>query len=211
MTGSTTPSWNIGGLSSTRTVVRSADNADVYNPALAAGNVGVLTVRTDDTDGSLTLEDGHDISTGDVIDIHWVDATGLNKVAYGATVGTVATNVVPFTGASGDVLPAAAYAVVADEQIIINTTIDGDELEMIGITPEFADVSLSKGVRLDFQDSGNATIEALALVANQPYTWWTLSGITNPFTGNPITHAHVSNGETTVCTLKIAALQDATP
>ncbi len=84
----------------------SSDGAIMKDPSLAAAKTGTLTTRTSDTAGTLTMSSGHGITDGQVIDIYW--STGQ---VTSATVGTVATNSVPFTGATGPVLPAAATAV----------------------------------------------------------------------------------------------------
>jgi hypothetical protein len=84
----------------------SSDGAMVKDPSLAAAKTGTLTTRTSDTAGTLTMDSGHGITNGAKIDIYW--STGQ---ATSATVGTVATNSVPFTGATGPALPAAATAV----------------------------------------------------------------------------------------------------
>lgn len=85
---------------------QTTDGALVKDPTLAAAKGGTLTTRTSDTAGTLTMSSGHGITDGQVIDIYW--STGQ---VTSATVGTVATNSVPFTGATGPVLPAASTAV----------------------------------------------------------------------------------------------------
>lgn len=209
--GRITIGFNAAGVAANKTITKTEGNASGWSETLPAGSAGTLSTRTNDTDGTVTLTGSHGITDADVIDIHWVDAAGLNQVAYGATVGTVAAQDVPFTGASGTALPAEDYVIVADEQIEILTPIDGDNLEMIGVSPEFAQSSNTSGVRVDFQDSGDATIKALTMYANGPFTWDPHSNITNPFTGNPITHCHVSNGVAAACTLIMASLVDPTP
>jgi hypothetical protein len=74
--------------------------------ALAPAKAGTLTVRTNNTDGSLTLAAGHGVATGDKVSIFWP-----NGIRYNATVGTVAGNVVPFTLGTGDNLPAVNAAI----------------------------------------------------------------------------------------------------
>lgn len=73
-----------------------SDGAYPRNPSLAAAKEGRLTTRTSGTAGTLTMDAGHGIVDGDIIDIYWA-----NGIAHKATVGTVAVNSVPFTGASG--------------------------------------------------------------------------------------------------------------
>lgn len=62
---------------------------------------GTLTTRTDDDTGVLTMEDGHGIVTGNVVDVYWEDGSRT-----GMDVGTVSTNTVQIDGGEGDNLPA---------------------------------------------------------------------------------------------------------
>src|SRR5678815_5092823 len=71
---------------------------------LAAAKVGQLTTRTDNDTGTLTMVAGHGITTGARLDIFWEEA-GVKGARYGVTVGTVATNSVPFDLGAGDNLP----------------------------------------------------------------------------------------------------------
>lgn len=201
-------SLTVGGSNIQKTVTRTADHPNPYEVSIPAAEAGSLTTRTSDTAGTITMDDaGHSIQTGDVIDIYW-----SGGVAYGATVGTVSGTSVPFTGASGDALPAASTAVTVDEQIIINTQIDGDTVKILGLVVEFPTSSSTDKAHVDMQDSGNATIEEIDLTANTPVVHDIEGGATNVFTGNPITHSHVSQGGTTeACTLKILSLEDSTP
>lgn len=98
-----------------------ADNAVVTEVTLAAAKVGALTTRTSDTAGTLTMDSGHGFTDGQKIDIYW-DGGAVTT----ATIGTVATNSVPFTGATG-VLPADETAITAMVQHVESfNVIDGD-------------------------------------------------------------------------------------
>jgi hypothetical protein len=67
---------------------------------------GTLTTRTDDDTGEVTLSPSHGVMTGHTLDVHW-DDMGTPRSRTGMTAGTVATNVVPIDGGTGDNLPAA--------------------------------------------------------------------------------------------------------
>lgn len=101
-------SYNIGGLSLAESRALSGDAVLQQDKTLAAAKVGVLTVRTNNTDGSLTMNAGHGFTTGQRLDIYW--SGGCRR---GITIGTVATNVVPITGGTGDNLPIATTALTA--------------------------------------------------------------------------------------------------
>ena len=158
---------------------------------LAAGNAGTLSTRTSDTAGTLTLESGHDISTGDVIDVHWTDADGDPQCAYGATVGTVDVLSVPFTGAAGTALPVQDFVIVADEVQVLDVDFDGDKLQMI--------VAVSTQVgHIVFEDSGDAVLDnAVLRAAKEPYFFVKNAGMTNELAGNPVDEIHISNGHAT--------------
>lgn len=74
---------------------------------------GVLTTRTDDNTGTLTMDDaGHDIATGNRLDLYWT-IDGVNYCQRGITVGTVSGTSVPFDSGVGDNLPTAATEITA--------------------------------------------------------------------------------------------------
>src|SRR4051794_23760974 len=77
-----------------------ANAANPYSVDLPAAKTGQLTTHTDNTTGTLTMAGGHGITTGARLDVYW---TGGSR--RGVTVGTVATNSVPFSGGAGDNLP----------------------------------------------------------------------------------------------------------
>jgi hypothetical protein len=179
---------SVGGLSIQSTIQRSAAGQMApCNTSLAAAKVGALTTRTSDTAGELTMEAGHGITDGQVIDIYWIDVDGVSHCAYGATVGTVATNAVPFTGAAGDVLPADEYDVTACVQTEIDADFDGDKLEMIA-----AGSTLLSHVT--FKESDGTVILATLLLANEGWSWVSDQGVANPLTGDPVGSIAISNG-----------------
>lgn len=204
-------SVQIGGVAIQKGLVRTADHPNPYEVELPAAAAGDLTTRTDDETGTLTMDDaGHGISTSDVIDLYWEGGA-----RYGITVGTVSGTSVPIgadDSGSGDVLPADGTPITAMTQQIINTQIDGDEVVLLAISAEYADDSSTESARLDFQDSGDSSIEEVELSANVPRVWDIEGGDTNVFTGNPITHCHATHSDAAnVCTLKILSLDDSTP
>jgi len=160
--------------------------------ALVAAQVGSLTTRTDDNTGVATLSTGHGITTGMVVDVYW-----SGGVRYGMT-ATRSVNEITVDGGAGDVLPAQDTAVTVVEQIIVDPVeIDGDLCQVVAVVYRNASDQTAKG-HVDFQDSGNATIEELDLVHETAagglnHITNIAGGDTNIYTGNPITHAHVSH------------------
>lgn len=193
-------SGSIGGVAVQGTVNRTAEGQQSHEVTLAAGKTGTLSTRTSDTAGTLTMSGGHGITDGLVIDIYWTDANGDPQVAYGATVGTVSVNSVPFTGAAGTALPVQTTAIVACVVTEINADFDGDDVEAII-------ASANRNGHVKFIDSGAAVLKAQLLKAGEPWYWVNGQGIARPITGNPVDKIVVSNGDSTnAATLKVATL-----
>ena len=190
-------------------VVRSGSASIGLIETLAAAKTGTLTTRTDNTDGELTMTAGHGITTAAVIDLYWAGG-----VRYGVIVGTVATNAVPISGGSGDNLPTAATAITAVVQATANIYIDGDNTELLAIELRTNNRSLATAGHVAFYDADDALIAAVDLVANVPQVYDLASGIANPFTGDPITYAKISQAgalTTENYQLQIIGVYDATP
>lgn len=114
------------GITSRSTATLSADKEGGVSKSIPAAKEGDLTTRTDDDTGSLTMDPGHGITTAAKLDLYWTDpTTGAQMSRVNMTVGTVATNVVPIDGGSGDVLPAAATAIRAMVPVVETLNIDG--------------------------------------------------------------------------------------
>lgn len=194
----------VGGLSIQSTVNREAEGQIGQSVALPAAKSGTLSTRTNDTDGTLTLEADHGITDSEVINIFWMDAEGVYHCAYGATVGTVDGNDVPFTGASGDVLPTKDDAITASLVVEIDIDFDGDLAEMIA-------AGCNKLSHIAFRDVTPTVLKPVLLLAAEGWNWASGQGITNPLTGNPVNDVLASNGEATAeATLQIGVLYDST-
>lgn len=195
---------SVGGVTVQGQAPRTAEGQISQTVELPAADSGTLSTRTSDTAGTLTLGSGHGVSTGDTIDIFWV-ASGVLKCAYGATVGTVVGTSVPFTGASGDVLPAVDSAVTADVVVEINVDFDGDDAKIVILQS-------NRQGHFDFQDSGDASLEQDKLEANEPWFYVSDLGYTNPLAGNPVDALLLSNKDSAnAATVKLGVLYDSTP
>lgn len=199
-TGTYQPVVSIGGATTRQTITKSADHPNNYvGINLPLATLMATYVNDGDDTASGTLTPGHGLTTG-AYDLYW--AAG---VRYGVAL-VIATNdwTIADTGA-GDALPATATVCNISEQVIVNTAIDGDNITLI---------SLNSSLRshIEFLDVGDATIYGTELIANEPQVWHDTNGLANPYTGNPITSAAVSNGETSAAaTLDILSLEDSTP
>jgi len=190
-------------------VVRSGSASIGLVDTLPAAKTGQLTTRTDNTTGTLTMAASHGITTAAVIDLYWTGG-----VRYGVVVGTVATNSVPISGGAGDNLPSNLTNITAVVQSTANIFIDGDNTELIALELRTNDRSLRTAGHIAFYDSANDLIAELDLVANIPQVYDLAGGASNPFTGDPITYAKLSQAGTSTTEtyqLQIIGVYDATP
>lgn len=201
-TGTHSESLMIDGMVFNRTKNISADNASKFGDSaapitLVAATAITAWVKTDANTASCTLPASHGLSSG-TYDVYW--PAGLR---YGVA-GTVTDNTLALDGGTGDDFPASATAdmfVAVQQQV--NVPITGSLAAMIGV------LSTVRG-HIDFQDSGNATVRAFEMLANEADNWDSEQA-KNLYSGNAITKAKVSNGTATAGTLQIAVLQDSTP
>lgn len=187
----------LGSLAFGSAMTRTADGQIAHEVTLGAAKAGTLSTRSSDTAGTLTLAADHGITDGEVIDIYWDGG-----VCYGATVGTVSGTSVPFTGASGDVLPIATTAITTQVQQQINTAFLGTDLVL-------AMVLCDQKAHAVFYATASAEL-VLDLPAKEGWYWADEQTATNPVTGDSITHVMVTQGSTSAATLRIGLLYDST-
>lgn len=190
-----------------QSIPRTADGGGIREIAVPVGYAGTLSTRTDEDTGTVTLDGGHAITTGMKVDIYWDGG-----VQYNVTVGTVATNSMPFDLGVGDDLPVATTAVVVSPRVEFAAAIDGDALELISICQKYVGTSVSALSHVDFQESDGTEVCEIDLQPNGPQVWDIAGGSANAFTGEPIAKGFVSNGSTTTAAvLQLLWLQDTTP
>lgn len=190
----------IGGKTITGNVTRTGASDVASRVALPAGNAGTLSVRTDNTTGTLTLGATHTIVTGDIIDLYW-GAGATAGIRRGMTVGVVAGTSVPIGGAGalggvGDNLPIATTPIVASKVVTLNIDFDGDDAILVA----------AQGQRrnsIAFQQDDGTAILNLDLgkssgtaggAEGESWIWHTYSVIANPFLGVDVGKVVVSNG-----------------
>jgi hypothetical protein len=197
------------GASIQSSIVRSGSAPIGLSETLAVAKTGTLSTRTDNTVGTLTMTTGHGITTAAVIDLYWDGG-----VRYGVVVGTVSTNSVPISLGAGDNLPIATTAITAVLQSTANIFLDGDNTEFLAIELRTTNRALRTAGHIAFYDAANDLIAELDLVANIPQVYDLAGGSANPFTGDPITYAKISQGgsvATEIYQLMIIGVYDATP
>jgi hypothetical protein len=186
-TTSVQTSTNVDGVPYTATETVTFDGTVKTEPSLAAAKTGSLSTRSSATAGTLTMDPGHGITNGQRIDIYWSGGS-----VYGATVGTVATNSVPFTGAAGT-LPAQGSAVtvmVADEETFavtaanLQTLIASVEPSGVNATAVFC------------QSNGTVVKAATMAGGGLSYIWTVGSGAATPF-GADVAKVYLTHGDST--------------
>jgi len=196
------------GRASAATLFDVAVSAEVTLPALNSYQTGQLTTRTGNDDGIVTLSTGHGIISTNKVDVYW---TGGRR--FGMT-ATVDSNAVTVAGGAGNNLPELnTEGVTVVKQTAVNINFDGDDSKVVAVFYRNPSTTTAKA-HVDFQDTGNASIEDVDLVHETANTgldniWDISAGDTNDFTGNRITQAHASHNATTAGTLYILQGHDA--
>jgi len=194
-----------GGVSISKSVVRSADGSIGIEATIPVAAAVGSWVKTDANTAAGTLTGGHGLTDG-TFDVYW---TGGQRLAVP---GTIVTNAITLDGGAGTDFPATANTtVVVSKHLSINAAIDGDNLKILGISLEYADSTSTAVGHALFEDSANDDIANIDLDANVPLIYDVEGGVTNPFTGDPITEVLATHSNTSAAaTLKIVGVQDVT-
>lgn len=163
---------------------------------LAAGKAGTLSTRTDDNTGVVTLGADHGVTITDTVEVYW-----SGGMRYGVDVTVVVGNDVTLDLGAGDNLPSQDTAVVVGVRTELDADFDGDQIEIIA-------VQCNKRGHIEFQENDGTVIDSQELTANEPWTWISGQGVSNPLTGNPVGKIQVSCGEAAEATLMIGVLFD---
>lgn len=183
----------ISGFSSlyNKTIEVNAEGLETAEPVVTAAKTGALTVRTNATDGSLTIAGGHGIATANKFDLFWAGGA-----RHGVLAGTVATNVVPFSGGTGDDLPAAATAITAhkgtDQDLAVETGSNAKAITAYSSIPTY----------VSFRDNSDVELFSVRLVdptglLGDSYSWYSGSGVANPLDAVTVDHVKCTHGRST--------------
>lgn len=195
-----------GGVAIQQNVVVSADHPNPFDPDIPAGIAGELTTRTDNDTGVVTVASGHGVVDTDTVDLYTSAGVLIRK---DMDVTAVTSTTISIDAGTGSNLPTVNDPVVISEQKTVNTSIDGDAIQILGLCLEIA--GATGNGRVLFEDAAGDDIADISLTANLPLVYNVAAGQTNPLTGDPITVARVSNGNTTAGKLKIISMEDSTP
>jgi len=200
--GSHSESCQVGSLVFNRAVNKTADNATIYGDStspitLVAGSAGSSWVKTDADTAACDVAAASTVDTGKV-DVYW-DLGIRYGVDCVRTVDALALD-----GGEGTDFPANAEdTIIVANQQQVNVSLDGDLAEIVG-------VKSTVRAHADFQDVSDNSIRAIELQADEPDIWDS-DKAANPYTGEPITKAMVSNGTIVAGTFSVGVLQDSTP
>lgn len=153
---------------------------------LAVAKTGTLTARTDNDTGELTMAASHGITTGARLDVYWDGGS-----RRGMTVGTVAGNVVPIDGGSGDNLPTTTTAITAQVPTSESIAFTGSNAVLL------AYYSSGRGT-IVLTTSGDVECDAHVMDGTvKSYIWTADRNATSPVAGETIAKVYFSNASST--------------
>jgi|GEM_PF-1034786 len=165
---------------------------------LLAADAGTLSTRTDADEGTISLSTGHGITTADQVDLYW---TGGAR--YNVTVGTVSGNSVPFSGGTGDDLPAEDAEISVAKRTAITFTDSGDSISAFM-------AQCDQACRFAFMDaSGEVSGAAFSVAAGQGVPWYSGIGYANPVAGATLVKIEASTSAAANATFTVDILGDA--
>jgi len=188
----------IAGLNIAGTITRTPPGSQGHEVPLPAAKAGAVVTKTDANTCTCQMAAGHGFADNDVVDLHWDGGCRYGMVAM---VDDVDVNEVVFDGGAGDDCPVAETAITAAEQITVDVQLSGDSVDLVAVKSDVI-------AHVDFETSAPASIFAQSLAVNAPWIWAADVGVTNPFAGESIAQAKVSNGATTAGTLLIGFAYD---
>lgn len=182
------------------------DHPNPFTIELPAGKAVTEWVKTDFDTAACTLPQGHGQTSG-TFDVYW---DGGQRIGVP---GTVTEDALALDGGEGNDFPASATAgVVVCKQVEINCTIQGDDVQILGVFLRNIADAAGRG-NVVFQNGDNESVASMAMRAGDlTHIYQVASGQTNPLVGEVTTKAYGSNGSSTgAATLFIMSGEDSTP
>ena len=172
----------------TRSVTADAETGAEPVGDVPAAKTGTLTTRTNNTDGTITLDPGHGLSTGRM-DLYW--SGGSRR----GVAGTVTSDSLAITGGTGDNLPAQSTAVRATAPHVEAVNFTGSNAVAALLWSALATADYPGWIV--FTTSGDAEVKAWELTGSLPTWSWDSGGdATNPFSGQTVAKVYFSHGNT---------------
>lgn len=194
------------GLRLEKSMTRTATGGDVRSTYFPMGHAGVLTTRTDNNTGVITMNaGGHGITSGMRVAIRW--SSGIQTHV---TVGAVGGNTIPIDLGVGNNLPIATTAVVVSQEYVTDLTFHSNGLVLLAGQLDWEDPGTEVTVPVQFFASDGTTIVASASFVDDDVLVYDVSaGITNPFdleADDPTTFVGSNPSTTSDVTLNLAVL-----
>lgn len=150
---------------------------------------GILSTRTDDDTGILTVAEGHGIEGDDLITLFWDSGHIVDSVVDSVTATTIT-----FGGVSpgtGDALPAEAEVVNCCLQVVVDSDFVANNAQAMGAS--------SRGrMFIGFMESGTRQLD-VELHSLNGYVWfWSIhdgAGATNPLAGHTIDEIRIAQAD----------------
>lgn len=193
--------FGLGGINFPASRTITGDEVHSVIVDVAAAKPGVLTTRTDNDTGTLTMETGHGITTGALLDIYW-EGGARRRV----TVGTVSGLSVPF-GASavgaGDNLPVADTVIAAMVPIERQFPLINADLQLIAVKCDYTS-------QFTFMEADGTTEDYAISLEPDPVdsikvSSWDADKGANPLTGTAIAEVWLSHADITASHTMYAA------
>ncbi len=180
----------MGGLTFNEATSLATDGQITHAVQVPPGETSILTLRTSDTVGELTIDDsGHTIDTGERLDLYWIES-GVKKRRRGVVVGTVAGDVVPITGGTGDILPSSSTPITASEPVELDVAVLGTNVKAILLFT-------AKNGQFVFEDVGGEVF-FVQLDDNKAFSYNENEIPVNPITGDTLKSIFVSHDDPAV-------------
>ena len=195
-TGKVNISYRVGGAVVDAVIERTDEQGATTQVALDAGIAGVLTTRTSDSVGVITVAEGHGLTTSDTLGVFWTAAS-----RYGATITATTSTTISIATGAGTALPAASSVVTIGKEVITSLGHVGDDLVIFA-------VHCTNRMIANIRDTTPATIIALDITARESWAYISNFSGTNPFAGETLVTAVLSNGGTLAATANILHLKD---
>lgn len=176
--------FQVSGLSFDSARQVSADVAPPWSVNVPAAKVGQLTTRSSGTAGTLTMASGHGFTDGVKLHVYWT--VGGVQGSCRVTVGTVATNSVPFTSGVGDALPINLTDITAMVPVEETLAIPGDNLVALA-------VNCPVGGTVVFADGSDAEQYASVRTPANTSDVVVVADGTNPIAGDTIAKIFLSH------------------
>lgn len=190
-------SHSLGGISFAENQTLQANAQLLRDVSVNVAYSGTLTTHTSNTAGTLTMIAGHNLTTGCRFDLY----TPSVGVSYGCIAGTVATNSVPFTGASGVNVPAGATAIIACKVSSQEFALAGDNIVALLLAAPTQHGTFA------FVASNEAAQYEKELSAGVAFAWYSGCGEANPLASDAVAKVYLSHDNiVSAQTMRVGAL-----